>query len=329
MSYLISLFLSTLSSFVCVLALVPFLIKLAHTFKIVDSPDGKLKIHHSVTPYLGGLGIWVGWLISVILNVGFDSRVFVFLVSISLLMLLGLIDDIFSIKPLSKLMCQLACLTLLIVFNFFPPSFLFGYFTSLFLSIFWILSIINSFNLIDVMDGLTSTVAILASLTFFLVAVMCGNYNLSLVIAAFMGAVLGFFKYNFPPAKIYLGDSGSLMIGGFFALIPFLIKWDNGVIVLIQSTVILFIPVAEILSLVAIRSYKGIPFYNGSPHHFSHYLKRKDLSVKQILLYVFIYATIASFLVLVHFLHAIGLLSFLSCVAVLVFIWCLKLYRQI
>lgn len=103
-----------------------------------------------------------------------------------------------------------------------------------------------------------------------------------------MGALIAFFWYNRPPAKIYLGDAGSLFIGGFLATIPFLFNWGlyNNCYGFLTPAIILAIPLLEVTFLVIIRSYKGIPFYQGSPDHFCLYLKMNGWSIWEILLYV-------------------------------------------
>lgn len=105
-----------------------------------------------------------------------------------------------------------------------------------------------------------------------------------MVLASLFGALLGFFLYNKPPAKIYLGDAGSLFIGSVLSVMPFLISWTNsGGDSLTVPAILLATPILEVVALVVIRSYYKIPFYQGSPHHFSIMLRNKGWSVWRIL----------------------------------------------
>ena len=144
---------------------------------------------------------------------------------------------------------------------------------------FWMLLLINAVNLIDIMDGLATSVAIIAAVVFCIIAIMTGQYGVSLLLLAFIGALAGFFWYNKPVAKIYMGDAGSLFIGGFLAAVPLLIKWGSMRPEAYYAAIIIpAIPLIEVVCLVCIRTWKGIPFYRGSPHHFAIYLQNKGWS---------------------------------------------------
>ena len=149
------------------------------------------------------------------------------------------------------------------------------------------LALINAFNLIDIMDGLATTVALWSGLGFLLIALIAQEYVVALLLSAFIGALIAFLRFNMPPARIYLGDAGSLFIGGFLGTIPFLFNWGTfnwyGFLIPI---ILLAIPLLEIVGLILVRTYKKIPFYCASPDHFAIYLKNKGLSPLQILLFV-------------------------------------------
>lgn len=154
-------------------------------------------------------------------------------------------------------------------------------------SLLWIATIINAFNLVDVMDGLASLLAICATLSFGIIAAVTGQYTILYLLAPFVGALCAFFWYNKPKARIYLGDTGSLVIGGFLSVIPFLFNWGlyspYGFVV---PFILLAIPLLEVGTLIIVRTYKGIPFYRGSPDHFSIYLQQKGWSKNTILGYM-------------------------------------------
>ncbi len=123
------------------------------------------------------------------------------------------------------------------------------------------------------MDGLATSLALCATTTFMIIAWYFNHLIVLVVLAALLGSLCAFMWYNKPPARIYLGDTGSLFIGGFFATIPFLFDWGTyNKYGFLTPLIILAIPLLEGVSLILIRLYKGIPFYKASADHFSYYL---------------------------------------------------------
>lgn len=274
-------------AFLVTFLLTPILIYLAKIYHIFDLPDGRLKKHGNAVPYLGGLAVYLGFLSSIALFC--KSNLWAHLAPILLLttflLFLGLWDDLYVLSPRIKLSGQIVAVGLCLLANFLLGGDLcYRTTTEMFLLILWFLTIINAFNLIDVMDGLASTVAIMfcAALIFF--ALINQNYLLVLLLCSLIGAIGAFLYYNFPPAKIYLGDSGSLMMGGLVAYLPFIVNWNTyNKLGFILPIVLLAVPLLELTGLIVIRCYKRLPIYLGSPDHFSHYLQRKGWGRKQII----------------------------------------------
>ena len=208
---------------------------------------------------------------------------------------MGLIDDIFAISPFKKLVGQsVACLCFLQAGLYFKEPFLAHFlpaifctpgiifFVGMFLSLWWMLSIINAINLIDIMDGLAVTVSFVALLG---MALYSGAFDTGVLVLPFLGALAGFFFYNKPRASIYLGDTGSLVLGGILATVPFVFGWGVSCRwgMIFAPPLVLLIPLLELCWLVWIRTSLRIPFYYGSPHHFALYLKKWGWSTKKIL----------------------------------------------
>lgn len=310
--------------------LIPFLITVALKFGIVDKPDNLLKNHKMITPYLGGLGVYSGFIVALALFLPSNSQLFLFFIGTTLLLLVGLIDDLMMLNVQQKLLGQAIaafCFLkagLILRESFFSSGF------NIVISFLWILTITNAFNLLDVMDGLATTIALGASITFLCCSLLLGAYDVALLLAAFTGGLLGFLYYNKPKAQIYLGDTGSLFIGGFLATIPFMLPWGTyNNLGFLTPLIILAIPLIEIVALIMIRSYKGIPFYRGSHDHLCHYMQRNHWSVYSILLFVAsanLILSIIALLFVAHYLHYFTLaavsLSFL-------FFWILVVYQKI
>jgi UDP-GlcNAc:undecaprenyl-phosphate GlcNAc-1-phosphate transferase len=290
-------------AFIITFLITPGLIYLAKIWHIFDLPDGRLKQHHNAIPYLGGIAVFAGFMISFLTTSLVSYNLWALTAPILLLtillLFLGLWDDLYILSPKIKLLGQLMTVILCLLSNFVLGGDLCNRtIIELVLIILWFLTVINAFNLIDVMDGLTSTVAIMFCATLIFFAINNQNYLLVTLLLSLIGALIAFLFYNFPPAKIYLGDSGSLMLGGLIAYLPFTINWTTyNKLGFIIPIVLLAVPLLELAGLITIRSYKHLPIYLGSPDHFSHYLQKKGWGRRQILAFIVccasLFATVA------------------------------------
>jgi len=282
------------SSFFSALILIPVMMRLAHRLQFLDTPDGAIKKHISQVPYLGGLAVYLSFFLPVFLLISHTSFFLSFFASSTLLLFIGLYDDYFVLRPYQKFLGQLAPVILLLSFGARLHPLFFSHPIIILCAAFWMLSIINAFNLVDIMDGLATILAFIAAGAFFTISLVLGDSYLSIILLSFMGSLCAFFLYNKPPARIYLGDAGSLFIGGVIAAIPFFISWSSmhlegfvaPFLILAVPFMIIAVPSIEIFSLVVLRTWNRIPFYRASSHHFVHYLRRKQWSVHQILFFV-------------------------------------------
>jgi UDP-GlcNAc:undecaprenyl-phosphate GlcNAc-1-phosphate transferase len=139
---------------------------------------------------------------------------------------------------------------------------------------------------------------------------------------AFAGSLTAFLYFNNPPAHIYLGDAGSLLIGGFLAAIPSMISWGQyDFFGFLAPLIILFVPFAELGTLIMVRSWKGIPFYQGSPHHFCHYLRKAGWSTFAILCFVVMWNLLLFFVAQAYITQVLSLKSMIFIGIFLVAIW--------
>lgn len=286
--------------------ILPLLIKMALKFNILDLPDGKIKNHKLPTPYLGGFAIYVPFITVLAIAYPFQNQILWLLLGCTFLLFVGLIDDLKVMTPIQKFAGQIIAVICFLKGGFSLKTYFFLNGFNLLFSVFWMLSVINAFNLIDVIDGLAAIVSIFAAFSFLIIAFLFKQYYLTILLLAFLAPLLVFFFYNKSPAKIYLGDAGALFIGGFFAALPQLFNWsDRHYIAYYVPIIILAIPLLELFFLVIIRTFNGIPFYKGSPHHFAIYLKNKGWSVSKILYFISFLSLIlasVSFLFLFQFI---------------------------
>lgn len=228
-------------------------------------------------------------------------------VGLTLLFFLGLIDDLIPLKAYQKFAGQaLVAFCFLKAGFYLKTTFFLSSWFNIGISLLWIATVINAFNLVDVMDGLATLLAICATISFGIVAIASGQGDILLLLAPLLGALMAFFWYNKPKAQIYLGDTGSLVIGGFLSVVPFLFNWGlYGAYGFLTPLIILAIPLLEVVTLIIVRTYKGIPFYNGSPDHFSIYLQQKGWSKNAILCYVASLSLLLCVVAMLVMLHSI------------------------
>ena len=320
--------------------LVPILADTARKRGLIDEPDGKIKKQKRAVPYLGGVAVYLSFIISISLFSSCENNYFWLILGGTWLLFIGLIDDLNPLRPRQKFFGQILAMLCFLKGGLALKSNFFSFILNLAGSGFWILAVINAFNLVDVMDGLAVILAAIATAAFFILAVCLGNFSLSILLITFLGSLLGFFAYNKPPAKIYLGDAGSLLVGGFLATIPLLFPWSEtlgrysiipdvvkGSYILQVLTISLIpillvgIPLLEVSSLIIVRIYHGIPVYLGSPHHFSSYLQNKGWSKRKILCFTGVKAMVMSSCALLFLFGFIPLWALLFVLVAFSFVW--------
>jgi len=261
----------------------PLMRTAALRFGIVDRPDGRLKQQAEPVPYLGGLAIYLSFLLALTATRRFDStEVLGMLLAGSIAVILGLIDDLGVLSPGIKLAGQVVAVLALInasvyiKLGFLPPP------LAIVLSFLWLLGIINAFNLIDVMDGLAAGVAAAASFILFLIAVVNGRQTYAILLAALCGALVGFLRYNVQPARIYMGDTGSMFIGLMLGALAMNNSYTRqNLVASVAPVVILGVPIFDMLFVMYVRFRRGLPVFLGSPDHFALRLRKWRLTTRQ------------------------------------------------
>jgi UDP-GlcNAc:undecaprenyl-phosphate GlcNAc-1-phosphate transferase len=260
----------------------PAMARAARQLGIVDRPDGQLKSQSEAVPYLGGLAVFVSFLVGVGLFTSFEQETLGLLLSGTIMLMVGLIDDFGAMTPRQKLLGQtLAGLVLIksgifIKLEFIPVS------LAIPLTLLWILSVTNAFNIIDVMDGLAGGIGCLAALIIAVANFMVGRDSIALLSIVLAGAVLGFLRSNFQPARIYLGDSGSLFIGFMLAALSMNAGYTRfNLVAAISPALILGVPLFDLAFVMFVRWKRGVPVMKGSPDHFAIRLQRCRLSVRE------------------------------------------------
>lgn len=288
-------------AFTLSLLMTPLAIKIGLKFKLIDVPDER-KVHKKIMPRSGGISVFLTFLITYLfLEIVFDpftNPIFVhFLICCALIFTLGLMDDKFNLPAKMKFVVQ-TVIAIYFSINvyaiqtihlpFFEGPFDLGILSIPF-TVFWIVGITNAFNLIDGLDGLASGVAGIASLSFFLVSLMLGNILVAFLSLILSGALFGFLFFNSHPAKIFLGDSGSLFIGFFMAAISVLELKQVAVVSFVTPILIFFIPISDTLYAIVRRKIQGKPIFQADKFHLHHRLLSFGFSHRTTVLIIYLF----------------------------------------
>jgi len=254
-------------------------------FGIVDRPDGRLKTHREPVPYLGGLALFLAFLLALSVTFQFSREVLGMLLASSIVVILGLVDDLGQLGPWTKLAGQLVAVLVLIKagirieLTVLPPA------VAIALSVVWLLAATNAFNLIDIMDGLSAGTAAIAAAALLVVADLNGDVMAATLMAGLAGSCLGFLRYNFEPARIYMGDAGSMFLGLLLGAIAMTNAYtDRNGLGAIAPALILGVPLFDMLFVMYVRRRRGLPVMLGSPDHVALRLRRWRLSTRQTVL---------------------------------------------
>ncbi|MFP4329391.1 MAG: MraY family glycosyltransferase [Alkalispirochaetaceae bacterium] len=273
--------------------------KLSHRFNWYDEQNAR-KIHTEDTPRLGGVGIFLSFLLVtsvVLLSRSPDGavRYLPLLAGVCLIHFLGLLDDFVNLVAPRKFLLQVLAATVVSLGPFridalalplgnggvelgplaYPVTVL------------WIVSIANAVNLIDGADGLAGGVSAIAALFIGTIAAHSGNETLALLSFALVGGVAGFLVYNFPPAKIFMGDSGSLLLGFLLATLPLVGFNESSPFPVIPVVTLLFLPILDTLLAIIRRLSKGLPVHHADREHIHHRLIDRGFGPRKLLLSIY------------------------------------------
>lgn len=218
----IKIILSFVVAFVVAFASTPFVKKLAVKIGAIDVPKDKRRMHKEAVPLMGGLAIFAGFILATALFAHIDIEVLGIVSGALIMIILGIFDDKYDLPAKFKLIVQIVAAAIpafsgvrierVIIPSMESGGIEFGWFSYI-ITIVWIVALTNAVNLIDGLDGLAAGVSAIASLSIFCVALIEGNFQIALLTAALVGSCFGFLPYNFNPASIFMGDTGSTFLG--------------------------------------------------------------------------------------------------------------------
>ncbi|WP_047984701.1 MraY family glycosyltransferase [Ornithinibacillus californiensis] len=298
---IIDLIIAFLISLISTLLLVYPIKKLAVKWNIIDLPNYR-KVHKNPTPRLGGLAIFLGTCLGVLYlwPTSFEHFPAIVLGAI-IIVATGMIDDKYAIKPIYKLVGQVIPAVLLILSGliieritlpFFGVVELAGPF-SVIITLLWIVGITNAINLIDGLDGLASGVSTIALISILTMAIMDQEVLVIYLALTLIGSNLGFLFHNFHPAKIYMGDTGSLFLGYMIAVISILGLFKNVTLFsFIIPVIILAVPIFDTIFAMIRRFLNGEKIMNPDKKHIHHQLLAAGYSHRTTVLIIYGFAAL-------------------------------------
>ena len=301
---------------------------------LTDRPDGRRKLHTQNTPLGGGiavfcatagvLGVWLvlpaPWGLQ-----GFAkwSEVFALMAACTCVVALGAVDDRFGIRGRYKLLGQLAAACILVSSGLVIERLqVFGHPIGLGIlavpfTLFWLVGATNAINLLDGLDGLASTLGIILSLAMCVIAVITGHPVIAIVALVFAGALLGFLPFNFPPASIFLGDSGSMLIGLMLGALAITGSMKAaGTFLLAAPLAVWTIPVFDSMAAIIRRKLTGRSIFATDRAHLHHRMLDKLGSNRKVLAWVAVASSLTSIGALASLLLRSELIALISCSAV-------------
>ncbi|MDD2504684.1 MAG: MraY family glycosyltransferase [Bacilli bacterium] len=276
-------------TFITSILLIPIIKKLANHVGAVDVPE-KRKVHTKTTPRMGGLAIFLAFLTGYIFFGEISTQMISILIGSFLIILLGILDDIKSIRAIYKFMVQVLAASVIVLYGniclqdigAFGIYINFGIFAYP-ITIIFIAAIINAINFIDGLDGLAAGVSSIYFATIAIIAFMLNRIgNLDTTLSLLMlGATLGFLIFNFHPASIFMGDTGSMFLGFIIAVISLLGYKAATVTSLFVPILILFLPLLDTVLAIFRRIIKGKSIGTPDKEHIHHQLLRLNKSTKK------------------------------------------------
>lgn len=277
----LDLFYIFLTSLITSLVMVPPISKLAVKIGGMDTPDER-KVHCAETPRLGGIAVFCAFLFSVLFFVEINHQIKAFLAGALVIFLTGLVDDLKGLSPREKLIGEVVASGIAVISGGITMTTLgnplgFGEIQlgvlAIPFTIFAVVGVMNAINLIDGLDGLAGGTSAVACLAFGAFAWKVGNTDLLMLVVALVGSIIGFLRYNTYPARIFMGDSGSLFLGycmGFFSVL--LLKSPGDVISQVAPLMILGVPILDTLAVMGGRKLRGEKISHPDKTHIHHRL---------------------------------------------------------
>ena len=292
--------------------------------------------HSSPTALFGGVAIYSTFLIATLAFISPLTKEFIGIIAGgTLLFAIGIVDDLKPIKPYTKLLTQITAAIIAIFFGIriemFTPL------VAVPLTILWIVAVTNAFNLLDNMDGLSAGIALITAVVLSIVSAMQGRWELVTITLILAGTCLGFLRYNFNPASIFMGDCGSIFLGftiGALSIVGTYQHASNLIVTIAVPVLIMAVPIFDTALVTVMRNLTGRAVSQGGKDHISHRLVILGLSEKQAVLLLYLLSVITGVIAIIYphlnfyVITIIGALVLIGLFSLGVFLGEAKVYSQ-
>ena len=290
-NFIVKVLLSLIVAAALAFAVTPLVKRLAQRVGAMDVPKDERRMHKIPIPRMGGLAIFFAFLIAVLCFAGIDRELRGILLGATIIVVLGILDDILTLKALPKFAVQIVAAVIAVLHGCRIEHFM-GFRLATWLSypvsVIWIVAITNAVNFIDGLDGLAAGISTIASFFLFIIAFGRGMEETAMLSIILLGVTLAFLRYNFTPASIFMGDSGSLLLGAMIGVISLMgVMRSPTVIVLAVPLVIAAIPIADTAAAIIRRVYHHQPIQQADRKHLHHMLLRKGYGVRKSVVIVY------------------------------------------
>ncbi|MDB4875802.1 MAG: UDP-N-acetylmuramyl pentapeptide phosphotransferase/UDP-N-acetylglucosamine-phosphate transferase [Gemmatimonadetes bacterium] len=297
---MVAVLVGIVTAYVVAMLVMPLLVRAAWAWGVLDHPGAGHHVHGAPVPRLGGVAVFAGFIAGVVAAAAvsdvapraaravleFDHRAVALVVAGGILFVIGLFDDLKDIPPAVKLVGQTAAATVVCYYGFridvvslVPGTELHLGWLALPVSILWIVGVSNAFNLIDGLDGLAGGVALIALAATTCSAILLGDSTVPWYALLLAGSLLAFLRFNYPPARIFLGDSGSLVVGFLLAVLTVkgATRPDGSVSALIPLFALSY-PLLDTGIAILRRWLRGVPLSRADDRHIHHQLRALGLT---------------------------------------------------
>lgn len=272
----------------------PISMMLGHRWGAIAIPGGR-HVHKRAVPRIGGLAIYAAFWLAVVFTQSWDLDITSLFIGSTMIVGVGLWDDIKDMRPLTKLFWQIAAAAVLVFFGFsmdlislpFLGEIKLGWFGSL-LAIFWIIGLVNTVNISDGLDGLAAGICFMAALLLFWSANQINEVGSAHLTLALAGSALGFLFYNFHPAKVFMGDTGSMFLGYIIGGISIMGLLKTATVLgLVFPLLVLGMPLTDLTFAIIRRKFHGQSIGQADRGHLHHRLLDAGLSQRQAVLVLY------------------------------------------
>ena len=283
------------------LVLTPHISSVARYLGVVDEPGDRRRIHRRPVPLLGGIALFLAIFVPALAFLPLDGPYRGILIGAALATLLGLLDDTRGLPWWTKLTGQFGVAAVPVSFGVVLDAFTFPFlgrqelpaWLAISVTLLWIVAIMNMVNFVDGMDGLAAGICGIAGATFAVIALSLGKPEAAVLSAIVAGACGGFLRHNFYPARIFMGDSGALLLGFTLATVSVegLLK-TAATVALFLPLVVLLVPILDTSFVVAKRLKHGLPVYHADDWHFHHRFRNIGFSQRRAVVYLWAWCAI-------------------------------------